>query len=300
MLHLAGTLSRPYIYDYLSRRGEWKNADARAGVHICGGGQINDSIPRRKSHDKVERISAEESGGGQIARFPKIKEQQILESFYYCRDNAWMPKLIPHFKSFLLDSGAFTFMQGKAAVDWRKYVEDYADFINRNTIDKFFELDIDSVVGLAEVERLRERLERLTGRKPIPVWHLSRGKEYFSDMCRSYPYVAIGGIVSQEIPRQKYEAAFPYFINTAHRNNCKIHGLGYTSVAGIHKYHFDSVDSTAWLYGNRGGYLYKFNPVKGIMDKIETPKGCRLKSQEAALHNFLEWNKFQKYTEKYL
>lgn len=239
-------------------------------------------------------------GGQEIARFPKTQGQQILESFFYCRDNQWMPLLIPRFKSFLLDSGAFTFMQGRGAVDWRAYTREYAQFINQHNITHFFELDIDPIVGLARVEELRDMLQDLTGKPPIPVWHKGRGKDYFLKMCENYPYVAIGGIVTQEIPRQKYETAFPWFIGTAHKYGRKIHGLGYTSLDGLHRYHFDSVDSTAWLYGNRGGYLYKFNPRRGTMDKIPTPAGCRLKSQESALFNFTEWNKFQQYAEKYL
>lgn len=225
---------------------------------------------------------------------------KILESFYYCRNNEVIPKLLPYMGDFLLDSGAFSFMSGKGAVDWDRYTEEYAEWICANSIKLFFELDIDSIVGLSEVERLRAKLERLTGRQPIPVWHKGRGKDYFLGMCKDYPYVAIGGIVTQEVPRKIYEAAFPWFINEAHKAGAKIHGLGYTSLEGIRKYHFDSVDSTAWLYGNRGGYLYKFNPLSGSFDKIPAPNGHRLASQEAAKWNFTEWIKFQEYAEKKL
>lgn len=226
----------------------------------------------------------------------------ILESFYYLRKNEEFMVLVKHFGSFLLDSGAFTFMSGshKGAINWDEYVEEYAAFINRHDVKLFFELDIDSVVGLAEVERLRFKLEKLTGKKPIPVWHKGRGKEYFIRMCENYPYVALGGIVTKEIPRGLYEKGFPWFIRTAHEHKCKIHGLGYTTVANLHKYHFDSVDSTAWLYGNRGGYLYKFNPQTGLMEQMKGNGNCRLKSREGAVNNFNEWVKFGKYAEKNL
>ena len=118
-------------------------------------------------------------------------------------------------------------------------------------------------------------------------------------MCEQYPYVSIGGIVTREIPRNIYEKAFPWFITTAHQHGCKIHGLGYTNIAGLHKYHFDSVDSTAWLYGNRGGYLYKFK-CNGTLEQIQPEGKGRLKPREAALNNFIEWIKFSKYAEKYL
>ena len=233
-----------------------------------------------------------------FVRDVKLSEMSILESFYYLRKNEEFMALAKHFGSFLLDSGAFTFMTGahKGSINWDEYVEDYARFINKHDIKLFFELDIDSVVGLQEVERLREKLEALTGKKPIPVWHKNRGKEYFIKMCENYPYVALGGIVTKEIPRQKYEKGFPWFIKTAHLHRCKIHGLGYTTILNLPKYHFDSVDSTAWLYGNRGGYLYKFNPSKGTMDQLKADN-ARLKSREGAVNNFREWVKLCKYAE---
>lgn len=225
-----------------------------------------------------------------------LPDINILESFYYLRNNESFMSIISHFGSFLLDSGAFTFMQGshKGEIDWDGYVKEYASFINKWNVDLFFELDIDPIVGIREVERLRTKLESLTGKKPIPVWHKSRGKDYFIKMCENYPYVALGGIVTKEISRNIYEKAFPWFIKTAHDHKCKIHGLGYTTISNLPKYRFDSVDSTAWLYGNRGGYLYRFNPKTGLMDQIKK-EGCRLKPREAAMNNFNEWVKFGVY-----
>lgn len=226
----------------------------------------------------------------------------ILESFYYLRKNEEFMPLIKHFGLFLLDSGAFTFLQGnhKGECNWDKYVEEYAAFINKYDIQLFFELDIDSIVGLQEVERLRTKLERLTGKKPIPVWHKNRGKDYYIEMCKKYPYVALGGIAIKEISRKIYEKMFPWFIRTAHKYGAKVHGLGYTSIANLKKYRFDSVDSTAWLYGNLGGYLYHFNSKTGLIDTHKTPPNAKLKPRESAAHNFKEWIKFGEYAEKFL
>lgn len=232
-----------------------------------------------------------------------LKQINVLESYYYLRNNEDFALLIPLFGSFLLDSGAFTFMQNthKGRIDWDTYVKEYGAFINKYDIQLFFELDIDSLVGLKEVERLRFLLESVTGKKPIPVWHKGRGKDYFIKMCENYPYVAVGGIVAKEIPVETYKTAFPWFIKTAHQHGAKIHGLGFTQTSELHKYHFDSVDSTAWLYGNRGGYLYRFNPrAATLFDKIKVRQGCRLKSNEAAALNFTEWVKFGVWAESHL
>lgn len=225
----------------------------------------------------------------------------ILESFFYA--DADTERLMPHFGDFLLDSGAFTFMQSaKNHVNWDEYIERYADFINRNHVDKFFELDIDSVVGYERVKQIRKRLERLTGRQSIPVWHVSRGKDEFIRHAQEYPYIALGGLVDGaakgEYARSLWKY-FPWFIQTAHKNGAKIHALGFTSLEGIRRYHFDSVDSTAWTTGNRFGYLYFFDGK--TMIKKDAPPGHRIAdSRAAALHNYTEWIKFQKYADKFL
>lgn len=229
---------------------------------------------------------------------PTLKHRPyILESFYYADEDT--ERLLPFFGDFLLDSGAFTFMQNShIKADWNEYVERYAEFINRNNISKFFELDIDSVVGYEEVKNLRFKLEKLTGKQTIPVWHKNRGYGEFERLCAEYPYVAIGGIVSKEIKPQHYKI-FPQMIKTAHKCGAKIHGLGFTNLKLLPKYHFDSVDSTAWTTGNRFGFVYKFDG--STMKKIQAPKGKRLAdSRKVALINYTEWIKFQKYAEVHL
>ena len=228
-------------------------------------------------------------------------EISVLASFYGISD--FEKKNAGKFKSILIDSGAFSFLRGKSVTDWDKYIEEYAAFINRYNIDLFFELDIDTIVGLKEVERLRAKLERLSGKQPIPVWHKGRGIEYFPRMCQEYKYVALGGIAIKEIPRNKFEAAFPWFINTAHKYGAKIHGLGYTDIKGMHKYHFDSVDSTTWLVGAKyGNACYVKYGRGGVSVPRVTPRlGQRVKNPaDLSRRNFKEWIKFQQYAEKYL
>lgn len=228
-----------------------------------------------------------------------IKEHHpfILESFFYADDIT--EKLIPYFGDFLLDSGAFTFMQqSKNNIAWEDYIERYADFINRNKVKKFFELDIDSIVGYEKVLEYRKMIERLTNNPVIPVWHVSRGIENFKRMCDEYGYVAIGGIVSKEIKKEHFKI-LPTMISEAHKRGAKIHGLGFTALEWLRKCPFDSVDSTSWTTGNRFGHIWQFNGR--TMIKHDVPKGKRLSdSRRVAEINYLEWLKFQKYAEKNL
>lgn len=239
-----------------------------------------------------------ERGGGLYDDAIKKHKPYILESYYYVDEVT--EKLIPYFKDFLLDSGAFTFITNskKGNINWKNYIDGYIEFINKNNIKKFFELDIDSVIGYNNVLKIRKYIEEKTGKKCIPVWHKSRGKEEFIKMCNEYNYVAIGGIVSKEITQKDYPI-FTYLINEAHKRGCKIHGLGFTNLKGLEKYKFDSVDSTAWTTGNRFGAVYFFDGK--TMNKYNKKENQRLSDgRKVALHNFIEWTKFQIYAEKYL
>lgn len=236
-------------------------------------------------------------GSGEKEQLSKDYKDKIyaLESFFYLKD--WMYPYILNHWNFMLDSGAYTFLENAKKgnnIDWDSYILKYADIINKLNIEHFLELDIDNVVGLKEVERLRDKLEQATNKKCIPVWHKKRGLDYYKKMCKDYSYIAIGGIVSGEISSKDYPV-FTNLLNIAKENKTKVHGLGFTNLIGLTKYKFYSVDSTAWIYGNRAGFLYKFNGR--TLDKYPIPKGNRLKSKDAAIHNFTEWIKFQKYAE---
>lgn len=202
----------------------------------------------------------------------------------------------------ILDSGAFSSFSGKLNnIDWDVYVKKYADFIITNKIQKFFELDIDCVVGLQKVEDMRKYLEDRTGLQPIPVWHSGRGKEYFYYMCETFPYVGIGTTSANEQGRRirNNPMVLKWFIDTAHENGCKIHGLGFTDTTYLKFLKFDSIDSTTWLAGARYGQIYEY--INGQMIYHKPPEGMRAVNHDKVnKHNFNEWIKFQKYAEKYL
>lgn len=227
----------------------------------------------------------------------------ILGSFYYMTD--WMlPYLDKKIWNFMLDSGAFTFMEQKkqgvksaidsASMQWDDYVRRYADFILEHDIDLFFELDIDMVVGLDRVHQLRDLLEQRTGKRSIPVWHKSRGLDNWKQVVKEYDCVAIGGIVSGEIRRAERKFFNP-MCDIAHAHNARVHGLGLSPFerAGLPSYRFDSMDSTSWTRGNRAGHLDIFTGTG--MRKVLSPPGTRMKARETAIHNFREWVKYQRY-----
>lgn len=226
---------------------------------------------------------------------PKCK--YMLESFFCFAD--WEISYIKKAELFLLDSGAFTFMNGyKGEINWKEYIDKYAEFVVKNNIKYFFELDIDSIVGCEKVKEYTKYLEKKVGRKCIPVWHKSRGLEEWKRLTKEYDYVAIGGIVTKEIKEKDYNIFIP-LLKIAKNNNCKVHGLGFTNLKVLTKYHFYSVDSTSWKSANRFGIIYKFNGK--TLQQIKKPKGFKMKTpcHIGDSHNFTEWIKLQQYADKY-
>lgn len=225
----------------------------------------------------------------------------ILESFWYIQD--WQLEYLNRKELFLLDSGAFTFMNNfKGQINWEDYINRYANFIIKNNVKYFFELDIDVIVGYEKVKEYTKYLEQKVGRKCIPVWHKSRGIEEWKRLTKEYNYVAIGGIVAKEIKANQYDIFIP-LLKIAKENNCKVHGLGFTNLKLMHKYHFYSVDSTSWKSGGRFGSIYEFKNNK--MYQHKKPDNARAKSangwyEKIELQNMLAWSKLQEYADKYL
>lgn len=222
----------------------------------------------------------------------------ILESFFYFKD--WQTDLLATTKDFLLDSGAYTFIQGKSGVDWNDYIDKYSFFVRSNDIKHYFELDIDSIVGYEKVKKFRKELEHKTQKQVIPVWHRNRGIEDYKRMCEEYNYIAIGGLAIKEIVPSEYKI-LPYLIDEAHKRGTIVHGLGFTKVSQLHKYHFDSVDSTRWNCARFGRLEYFDGKTIRSVDKRKD--GLKLKGRsecDSVRYSLQEWIKFQKWAETHL
>ena len=216
----------------------------------------------------------------------------MLESFYYFKD--FQKPFIKSADLFLLDSGAFTFMNGaKGKVDWNEYLSKYINFINENDVQHFFELDIDVIVGYEKVKQMRARLESETGKKSIPVWHKSRGIDEYKRLVNDYDYIAIGGFVVKHITRNEYPL-IKRLVKYAYDRGIKVHALGFTP-QNVNEYAFYSCDSTSWGGARRFGKLTRFDG-KTIKDITPKNMGCKKdKMQEIERLVLREWIKYQKY-----
>ena len=205
----------------------------------------------------------------------------LLQTFYEMK--TWktdkMKKALSSTQYFMLDSGAFTFMNSGKKVVWKQYINEYIEFINKWDIDRFIELDLYGVLGVENTERIRKYIEKKTGKKPIPVYHGTLPVSYFRELCQEYSYVAIsatGTIESSKWTRNK--KALKQMIKIGHSYGTKLHGLGYTRLENINnpEVQFDSVDSTAWLSGARFGTWYYMKHGK-VCSKSMNNKGMTRK-----------------------
>lgn len=202
--------------------------------------------------------------------------------------------------NFLLDSGAFSFMNGAECSKEliTEYMEKYIAFINKYDIKYFFELDVDTIFGIEFVEELRQKLERGTGKPCIPVWHKGRGVDYWKRMCREYKYVAIGGLAAKDIRKKEYPL-IKKMVDYAYAKGVKVHGLGFTKSRELKNYKFYSVDSSSWIAAAaRGRQMYDFDGEFMVGTSIVSADK-KIKLTPLGNHNFYEWCKYQKYMDSW-
>lgn len=223
----------------------------------------------------------------------------ILQSFAYNFNN--VEKYYPMCKSVLLDSGAFTVMNAKNKknnFEPMKYCKKYAEHIRKNNIDLFLELDIEGVYGFNIYQDCLHQLQDITGKDPIYVFHKWRGVDYYKELVKQKSYVALGDVTVGSGSRELYKY-FPWFIEEAHRNNCKVHGLAFTSLPDLQFMPFDSVDSSSWTSGARFARLSRFDGHRlQQYNCLRNEEICLAENSIVIRHDYCEWKKLSQYFDK--
>lgn len=137
------------------------------------------------------------------------QSKYLLVTFFYGRKVIKNPRFLEALKYFnekdhlILDSGAFSFMNGQKASEEEmdEYCREYVKFINKYHIKHFVELDVDALFGYHKALEYRKYIEEQTERQCIPIFHKSRGKKAFMKMCDEYKYAGIGGIAIKNIKK---------------------------------------------------------------------------------------------------
>lgn len=238
-------------------------------------------------------------GDGKIEELIDLSKLHILQSF--ASISSCNCEKFALCKDFLMDSGAFTIMnskQKKKNFDIFQFAKEYGEFIKKWNVQNFIELDIDSVFGMQAYVDCLHILQDITGREPIRVMHTWRGKEYFEELTKKKDFVCLGGIAgTQNMNLARSE--LQWFVDIAHKNNCKIHGLGIGNMNLIRKHNFDSIDSANWMIYPKYGGLARFNGhelVKYQSSEI-TEKNERIMTEFLARKSLKEWEIFSHYVD---
>lgn len=228
-----------------------------------------------------------------------LKDAHILASFAYAQPKH--AEFYPCCKSLLADSGAFTIMlksmKGKKNNNFniRDYCKKYAEFVKKNNIENFIELDIEGAFGFEAYRDCLHMLQDITGRDPIYVFHRWRGMNYFMELIKQKDYIMLGDVdVGSHSKIQ--EQFFPWFVEEAHKNNCKVHGLAFTQIEKLRHIPFDSVDSSSWTSGARFATPTRFDGHDVMKyDCSRTNERELVHNSIVKKHDYLEWKKLQHY-----
>jgi hypothetical protein len=212
--------------------------------------------------DKVAPLNA-------YLRDPHVKRAMI--SFYYYKYNSiarfiadglfeWNRNNPDKHIDIMIDSGAFSFMADEEKmkkIDLESYIQEYGEFVTKHEqyIDRFIELDVQSIVGVEEYERFYKMLDVTTPphRKPTIVWHVTEDLSKFdNDLKRCIDQgdnlVCIGGAAALRITGNRgLSKMMQELCYYAASKGVHIHGLGITS--RVARYiDFYSVDSLSFVY----------------------------------------------------
>ena len=156
-------------------------------------------------------------------------------------------------------------------------------------------MDIEGVYGFEVYKDCLHCLQDITGKDPIYVFHKWRGLNYYKELVKQKNYIALGDVSIDNKSRELYKF-FPWFIEEAHRNNCKVHGLAFTSLKELQFMNFDSVDSSVWTASQRFGRCARFDghSIK-VYDERKNDEIELIRSNAVLEHDFLEWKKLSQY-----
>ena len=228
-----------------------------------------------------------------------LNDTHILQSFAYNFNG--VEKYYDKCRSILLDSGAFTVMNAKNKKDNfnpLEYTRKYAKHIKDNNIDLFLEMDIEGVYGFDLYRDCLHCLQDITGKDPIYVFHKWRGLNYFKELVKQKNYIALGDVSVGSGSREIYKF-FPWFINEAHKNNCKVHGLAFTALDDLNYMNFDSVDSSSWTSGARFARPFRFDGHKiRSYDCKRNEERMLTHNEKIKFHDYCEWKKLSQYYDR--
>lgn len=128
-------------------------------------------------------------------------------------------------------------------------IDEYAAFVIRHSDIIYQYFTLDKIGDPVTTRRNTEYLERVVGRKPIPIFHIQNSLDVLQEYVNEeHEVIAIGGSALKSVGyRKRIEAFDAIFSRFGDRAN--FHCLGLGSMKLLLRYKWFSADASSWLNG---------------------------------------------------
>lgn len=198
----------------------------------------------------------------------------VLINYYTIRNSLtdnWKENLLAlgmGYKSVLLDPGEKTLFDAKKKGRNVKPIDidEYAAFVVKHSDIIFQYLTLDIIGDPVTTRRNTEYLERATGRKPIPVYHIQSSLDVLQEIVdEDHDVIAIGGSALRSVSPRKREEAFDAIFKRF-GDSVNFHALGLGSIQMLLRYNWFSADASSWLNGRI------FGTLTSLSGNVKVPK----------------------------
>lgn len=183
--------------------------------------------------------------------------QFVLLNYYTIRNDLsekWKHNLLAlgfDYKCVILDPGEKSMhdamLKGKHVkpID----IDEYAAFVIRHSDIIHQYLTLDKIGDPLTTKRNSDYLDRLVGRKPVPIYHIQSPMEALQEIVNEgHDLIAIGGSALRSVSPKRREAAFRDIFERF-GDTVNFHALGLGSMKLLLAFDWFSADSSSWLNG---------------------------------------------------
>lgn len=178
------------------------------------------------------------------------------------------------------DSGAYSAATLGATIglaDYAAWLKDWQHLITTAaTLD---------VIGDPDATQGNTQALEDTGLRVLPVFHTGSPWQRLHDLCKKYPYVALGGMV----PYSKYPEEVLRWLVKCFRIGAEygavFHGFGQTRFTTIAALPFYSVDSSAWGSGSRYGSIALWDERRARLVSVQASRPDQARRYAALLRS---------------
>ena len=176
-----------------------------------------------------------------------LRNKNVLISYFYSKTRDTDFKQKYNFKSYFIDSGAFSALTQNKNID----IDEYCKWLikRKGTYDVCAALDVigDDKASLVNARYMRDKYNL----KVIPCFHYGDSWDLLDIYCKEWDYVALGGLVKRSKIKVKswLDSVFSKY------KNHKFHGFGLTSFEFMKRYPWYSVDSSTFIQARAYGEM---------------------------------------------